>query len=151
MLAAVGCSPGETEAQGPILSPPQAPSHGLWLLGTNLGFIWGKFWCVQSVDISLPRSTPAVWPAPQFPSLHSCPGVGVCTEQLGKGKEGKVTISSSLLPPQQPRRPRPSMLLIEPRAGGGAEKRGRGRRAARGRKWCEDPGLSSRLDPRVPE
>lgn len=151
MLAAVGCSPGETEAQGPILFPPQAPSHGLWLLGTNLGFIWGKFWCVQSVDISLPRSTPAVWPAPQFPSLHSCPGVGVCTEQLGKGEEGKVTISSSLLPPQQPRRPRPSMLLIEPRAGGGAEKRGRGRRAARGRKWCEDPGLSSRLDPRVPE
>lgn len=111
----------------------------------------GKFWCVQSVDMSLPRSTPAVWPVPQFPLLHSCPGVGVCTVQLGKGEEGKATISSSLLPPQQPCRPRPSTLLIEPSAGGGAEKGGGGRRAARGRKWCEDTDPSSRFDPRVPE
>lgn len=139
VLAGLGCNLGETKARGPILSPPRAPSPRLWVLGTNLGFIWGNFCCVQRVNMSLSGCTPAMWPVPQFPLLHSCPGAGECTAQLGKGERGQDY--NKRQPPAstttiQPHCPHPSVLLIEPSAGGGAGKRGWGRRAARGPEWC---------------
>lgn len=122
MLAGVGWG----GAQGkPRHRAPSCPLPGLWLLGTDLGFIWGNFWCVQSVMCPYPDPPQLCGPCLSFPYCTLVQGWESAQRVWGRAEEGEATISGSLLPPLQPHRPT-SRLLIEPSSGGGAEKQGGG-------------------------